>query len=224
MSIKFCSQCGNQIQPESSFCSACGNKISNKFDSISESTAAVDSSKDEEIFSQTSSTQKKFNWNDMSPGSRLSIVLAILAAIYFSFFQSGNSSIDTSAMPSNEISGLVMSEVPGEYTRFSCSDTQLTSAITCILAIKVSNNGNSAVHLYGDIYALVDGKVFKASTIYGGIDYVSTDINPGESQSTTISFDVPNNSTISDIFIGDSASDGLSGAKVSLKLNKSARV
>lgn len=221
---KFCGQCGVQLIASSSFCGQCGTKVNPTIHVSENQQSSRGDFTRQEI--PTNSVNKSFasQWAGVSPKNRVIVSICVAIVIIISLFQSGGGASITSSITSSKIDGLVMTDVPGDYTGFSCTDTQITDSLTCILAISVKNDGNAAVHLYGDIYALVGGKVFKATTTYGGIDYVSTDINPGESQSTTISFDVPAGSTISDIFIADTASDGLSGAKVSFALNKVASV
>jgi hypothetical protein len=221
---KFCDQCGVQLIASSSFCGQCGAKVSPAIQVQETQQSNPGDSNVQDIPKSSETKSFATQWAGVSQKNRVMILIFAAIVILVSLFQSGGGSSSTPSAASSMIDGLVMSDVSGEYTGFSCSDTQITDSLTCILAISVKNNSSAAVHLYGDIYALVDGMVFKATTTYGGIDYVSTDINPGESQSATISFDVPSGSNISDIFIADNASEGLNGAKVSFSLNKLATV
>jgi hypothetical protein len=225
MSSKFCGNCGTELTQGVAFCGNCGAKVlasQGKLESPSQNEKRI-------LFIPRSSPSKQsdfaMKWRALSPAKRgFTLIVFAVAVTLIAFQSNGGSSSVSFSTPTDKVSGLLMTDVPGEYTDFSCSETDISTNLTCMLAISVQNKSNASIHLYGDIYALVDGKVFKASTLYGGIDYVSTDINPGEKQSATVSFDVPQGAMISDIFIADNADSGIGGAKVSLSLNKPAVV
>ena len=121
---------------------------------------------------------------------------------------------------SGKTPGLTLVEVPGESTGFSCMEVEDVNNVYCILAIRVRNDGDVSKNINGDVYALVDGQVFMADSTFGGITYVSTDINPGDTAASTVAFKVPRGSSISHIFISDSPEGGIRNAKLTLELNR----
>ena len=118
---------------------------------------------------------------------------------------------------SNQTPGLIMEFVPETFT--NCSEALTSASVWCTFGFTVTNLGDTSSNLFGNVYALVDGQTFKSSDVFGGITYVSTDINPGQTQSALVTFEVPSGSTISHIFISDIASSGLNDAKVSMTID-----
>ena len=222
----FCGDCGTYLLDNSKFCSSCGKAI----DAASKPTSPKTDMKVNEtpLIPNSPSPAQSSNYLAMFrnlPQSKQNIIwivlLVIIVAIQYGpkLLSSTGSSLSSvvGQTAANQIPGLIMEVVPN--TDSQCSEAYNTANVWCTLGFSVTNTGTSANHLYGDIFALVDGQTFKSTDIFGGITYVSTDINPGQSQSAIVTFEVPRGSTISNVFIADSAESGLTGAKVVVDLN-----
>ena len=222
----FCGDCGTYLLDNSKFCSSCGKAI----DAASKPTLPKTEMKENEtpLIPNSPSPAQSSNYLAMFrnlPQSKQNIIwivlLVIIVAIQYgpkllSLTGSSLSSV-VGQTAANQIPGLTMEAVPS--TDSQCTEAYNPANVWCTLGFSVANTGSSANHLYGDVFALVDGQTFKSTNIFGAITYVSTDINPGETQSAIVTFEVPSGSTISHIFIADSASSGLNGAKVALNID-----
>jgi hypothetical protein len=227
----FCTLCGNKISIESKFCSGCGSLINreNSLDITNENINLNKSTQTEShLILNKNSSSNSDNFVQMFkklPKSTQNIVwlvliLLILAIQYGPNLMSSSGSSLSSVVgqtAANQIPGLVMATVP--EVEQSCSEALTSSTMWCTFGFAVKNSGSTATRLYGDVYALVDGLTFKSTDVFGGSTYVSTDINPGQTQSAIVTFEVPRGSTISNVFIADSAESGLTGAKVIADLN-----
>lgn len=211
----FCINCGKNILPESKFCSFCGssNDLATISQPVTKASPSPKSSKYLSIYRDLPQSKKNIFW-----------IVIIILIVVLEFgpklkSNSGNSVLDgiVGQVATQQIPGLVMATVP--EVEPSCSEALTSSTMWCTFGFAVKNSGSTATRLYGDFYALVDGLTFKSTDIFGGITYVSTDINPGQTQSTMVTFEVPRGSTISNVFIADSAESGLTGAKVVVDLN-----
>jgi hypothetical protein len=216
MSFKYCAFCGEKLDLNSLFCSQCGIKTASADpdDGIRKVPTQAFSNETTPLGLEEAGTDVKRYSGYLILG--LIGVIAIVLSL-----QSGVESESTdSSYPPEKVAGLSLAEVPGEFTGFSCDETEDPRDVYCIMAIRVENDGVASKNIYGDVFALVDGKVFKADSTFGGITYVSTDINPGETAASTVAFKVPRGSLISHIFISDSADGGLKNAKLILDLNR----
>jgi hypothetical protein len=222
----FCGGCGIYLLDNSKFCSSCGKAI----DAVSNSNSPKTEMKENKTPLTPKSPPPETSVNYLAlfknlPRSKQNTIWIVLLLIFLAIqygpklLSSTGSSLSSvvGQTAANQIPGLTMEAVPS--TDSQCSEAYTTANVWCTLGFSVTNTGSSANHLYGDVFALVDGQTFKSTDIFGGITYVSTDINPGQSQSALVTFEVPSGSTISHIFIADSASSGLSGAKVALNID-----
>ena len=100
-----------------------------------------------------------------------------------------------------------------------CTDTVITSSVSCIFPIEITSIADSPKSLSGNFFAVVDGKIYLADTSYGGIDSISETWNPGESKSGIVPFSVPRNSSISSIFLGPDGSSSTDDAVLSLTVS-----
>ena len=226
MAINFCTKCGFKLSPNSLFCSNCGAGVAVDNPDIQNSAQEITGVQKTAI----TSSNIKANWDKLPKQRKVviaSLVTVLVSGLLVSSFSNNfgnNSSVNGEISVSQNASQIEMSEVPGESTGFSCLNGVSDAKIVCMLAIDFKNTGNTSLHFNGNVYALVNGKSYIATTTYGGTDYISTEINPGESQATTVAFEVDSGATLSDVFIADSADNGLKGAKASLRVNKVAVV
>ena len=103
-----------------------------------------------------------------------------------------------------------------------CTDTVISSNVSCIFPIEITSTADSPKNLSGNFYAEVDGKIFLADTTYGGISSISETWNPAESKSGVVPFTVPSNSNISLIFLGPENSSSVGDAFLSLTVSVTA--
>jgi hypothetical protein len=103
-----------------------------------------------------------------------------------------------------------------------CTNTVVTSSVSCIFPVEITSLANSPKSLSGNFFAVVDGKIYLADISYGGINSISETWNPGESKSGVVPFLVPANSNISSIFLGPEESSAIDNAVLSLNLNVTA--
>jgi hypothetical protein len=216
MSFKYCAFCGEKLDLNSLFCSQCGTKTASVVPDDEIRNVPTQEFTKETVplgLGEAGTDVKKYS------GYLILGLIGVIAMVLS--LQSGVESESTdSNYPPEKVAGLSLVEVPGESTGFSCDETEDPGDVYCIMAIRVKNDGDASKDIYGDIFALVDGKVFKADSTFGGITYVSTDINPGETAASTVAFKVPRGSSISQIFISDTADGGLKNAKLILDLNR----
>ena len=97
-----------------------------------------------------------------------------------------------------------------------CTDTVITSSVSCIFPVEITSTADSPKSLSGNFYAVVDGKIYLADTSYGGINSIAETWNPAESKSGVVPFLLPPNSTISSIFLGPEGSSSVDDAFLSL--------
>jgi hypothetical protein len=228
----FCTYCGKDILANSKFCPSCGkqtnidsNSIPPQINSFSSENSFKGDASVPKSSSMPNSTNNYIAMFRNLPQSKQNTIWIVLLLIFLAIqygpklLSSTGSSLSSvvGQTAANQIPGLTMEAAPN--TDSQCTEAYNTANVWCTLGFSVTNTGSSANHLYGDVFALVDGQTFKSTDIFGGITYVSTDINPGQSQSAIVTFEVPSGSTISHIFIADSASSGLSGAKVALNID-----
>ena len=102
---------------------------------------------------------------------------------------------------SSELQGALLSD-----TSMCMSAVMQEGYVTCLIAFSLTNPTSKPIDLtYGQIYAEVDGKVFKAETDemgLGAIDVISDSLNPEESKNAMAIFTVKQGATIQKIFIG----------------------
>jgi hypothetical protein len=223
MPNQYCASCGSELIIEAKFCSSCGAKVELR-------DVGIDNSAPETSTTNNLTPRnfwQKF-WIDQSPLNRAVIVLG-LATIAFSglqaFYQgaSNSSSDNISSSTPYQSSNLLMSiNVDENNNGLSCSESMKADYVYCTSGINIKNTGDVVKNITGYIYARVDGKVFKATTIFGGLDFVSSDINPGEVQSAIITFEVPANSIVSDIYIASSSDPTGENSPVGMPLNEAA--
>lgn len=87
-----------------------------------------------------------------------------------------------------------------------CIPSFVDDEFTCSIGYLVENPTDTLIEIsYSEIYAVVDGKVFKAASDQGsdGTDWVSQTWNPGEELKAVTYFNVPAGSTIEQIFFAD---------------------
>jgi hypothetical protein len=116
--------------------------------------------------------------------------------------QSSSSSSTTSA----NLDGLV-----GKYLSDSsfCVQAQQAQRISCAVSYNITNPTQSPVDItYTEIYAVVDGKIYKADANQGTdyVDTISQNWNPGDVVHGTSVFIVPEGAIISKVFFSDSSS------------------
>jgi hypothetical protein len=217
MTQRYCAFCGEMKEPNAVFCGHCGKRHNEK-EEQTKLYESPDNSGEGLPLAPGSSSRTKFSKRNRT---FLFVVLLVLGALVPGL----QSNVEIFGTKTNEASiektdGLKLTEVIDEYSEFSCSDSEVSNYVICIMAIRVTNESNSPQELFGNIYMLADDKTFKATTDFGGIDYVSTDLNPGESAASVIAFELPIGSAISGIFISDLPEGGLNNAKLSLSLDR----
>ena len=104
-------------------------------------------------------------------------------------------------------------------TSIECTDTVIAKTVSCIFPIEITSIADSPKSLSGKFFAEVNGKIFLADASYGGIDSISETLNPGESKSGVVPFNVPRNSSISSIFLGPEGSSSVDDAFLSLTVS-----
>ena len=86
-----------------------------------------------------------------------------------------------------------------------CVEAFQAERVTCSVGYTVENPTDAPVEiLYASVYAVVDGKIFKADADQGdGIADVSTNWNPGDKFKASTVFTVPSGATIEQVFFAD---------------------
>jgi len=117
-----------------------------------------------------------------------------------------NSTTVASAQESTKLSGLV-----GKYMQdwSTCVPGMQAGTVTCVVGYTVKNPTDAPIELsYVDVYAKVDGKIFKAATDQGsdGVGALTQTWNPGEELKAGTYFDVPEGAVIQGLFFASEAS------------------
>ncbi len=128
-----------------------------------------------------------------------------------------NSAASTNSQEPSKLSGLV-----GKYMEdwSTCVPGMQASTVTCVVGYTVKNPTDVPIELtYVEVYAQVDGKIFKAATDQGsdGVGALTQTWNPGEELKAGTYFNVPEGSTIQALFFADEAS--ISAAEMKLEFN-----
>ena len=86
-----------------------------------------------------------------------------------------------------------------------CIEAFQADRVMCSVGYTVANPTDAPVEImYADIFAVVDGKIFKADSDQGdGVGNVSTNWNPGDEFKAATAFTVPAGSTIEKVFFAD---------------------
>jgi hypothetical protein len=116
--------------------------------------------------------------------------------------------------PLTELVGTYMSEWS------SCFDGFQSETLTCSIGYTIKNPTDAPIELmYAEVYAQVDGKIFKAASDQGsdGVSTLSQTWNPGEELKGATYFNVPEGSIIESIFFADDPS--LSDADLIFEVN-----
>jgi peptidylprolyl isomerase len=123
-------------------------------------------------------------------------------------------------MPSNRNSDFKVAI--SSVASIECTDTVVTSSVSCIFPIEITNIANSPKSLSGNFFAEVNGKIYLADNSYGGIDSISETWNPDESKSGVVPFLLPPNAQVSQIFLGPEGSSSIDDAVLSLTVSVTA--
>lgn len=140
-----------------------------------------------------------------------------LIALGLSVVLSGCSSQSVSSKSNSDFKMAISSA-----SSIECTDTVITSSVSCIFPIEITSTADSPKSLSGKFFAEVNGKIYLADTSYGGIDSISETWNPGESNLGVVPFNVPLNSNISSIFLGPEGSSSVDDAFLSLTVTVTA--
>jgi len=116
----------------------------------------------------------------------------------------------------------VLTELVGTYMSewSSCFDGFQSETLTCSIGYTIKNPTDAPIELmYAEVYAQVDGKIFKAASDQGsdGVSTLSQTWNPGEELKGATYFNVPEGSIIESIFFADDPS--LSDADLIFEVN-----
>lgn len=133
-----------------------------------------------------------------------------IAAVLLALAVAGCSSATISDMtaqvieptPTQSLDGLVGSYQPDWSF---CVEAFQADRVACSIGYTVENPTDAPVEImYADIFAVVDGKIFKADADQGdGVANVSTNWNPGDKFKASTAFTVPVGATIEQIFFAD---------------------
>lgn len=217
-SNNYCSGCGSNLSSNVKFCSNCGFQIPEFADlpnNINEDLQPAS------IYPESTDQNLEQSQKGESSGNKgISIVWLILflamstAAIGFAIY-SNSEKLSQSWSGSNSVFEATLFDEASD----SCSVTDGSSLSTCIVSINITNTSDVAQTLYGTIYAVADGKVYRASTWLGGIDIFSDTLNPGITKGAVLNFDVPIGSTITEIFASSNGTPDSSNVVLSLELD-----
>ena len=217
-SYNYCSGCGSSLISNVKFCSNCGSRISEFADLPNNNNEDLYPAS---IYPESAGQNVELSQKGKSPGKKgISIVWLILfltmcaATIGFAIY-SNSEKLSQSWPGSNSVFEATLFDEASD----SCSATDNSSLSTCIVSIHITNTTDVAQTLYGTIYAVADGKVYKASTWLGGIDIFSDTLNPGITKGAVLNFDVPIGSTITKIFASSDADSNSSNVVLSLELD-----
>jgi len=140
----------------------------------------------------------------------------LLASILmFSILVSGCSTSKDSAQTSEvmvtDTSPSLLKGLVGTYMSewSSCVPGMQADTVTCVVGYTVKNPTDAPIELsYLDVYALVDGKIFKAAVDQGsdGVAALTQTWNPGEELKAGTYFAIPEGSTLEKIFFASDPS------------------
>lgn len=104
--------------------------------------------------------------------------------------------------PTQSLNGLVGTYMP-EWS--FCIEAFQADRVMCSVGYTVENPTDAPIEiLYADVFAVVDGKIFKADSDQGdGVGNVSTNWNPGDKFKASTAFTVPTGATIQRVFFAD---------------------
>ena len=214
----YCSKCGSSLISTVKFCSNCGFQIPEIADSPNNNNEDLHPAS---IYPESANQNLELSQRGNPPGNKgISIVWLILflvmsaAAIGFAIY-SNSEKLSQSWPGSTSVFEATLFDEASD----SCSATDGSSLSTCIVSINITNTSDVAQTLYGTIYAVADGKIYRASTWLGGSDIFSDTLNPGITKGAVLNFDVPIGSTITQIFASSDADPNSSNVVLSLELD-----
>jgi flagellar basal body-associated protein FliL len=217
-STNYCNGCGSYLISNVKFCSNCGFQIPEFGDQPNNNNEDLHPAS---IYPESPNQNLEQPQKGKSPGTKgISIVWLILflamsaAAIGFAIY-SNSEKLSESWSGSNSVFEANLFDKAGD----SCSANEDSSLSTCTVSINVTNISDVAQTLYGTIYAVADGKVYRAATWLGGIDIFSDTLNPGITKGAVLNFDIPIGSTITQIFASSDADPNSNNVVLSLELD-----
>jgi hypothetical protein len=156
--------------------------------------------------------------------NRNSLFFTLIVTAVFSLSACGES---TQAEPSAAETAVSQesSKLTGLVGKFmsdwsTCVPGMQSATVTCVVGYTVKNPTDAPIELsYVEVYAQVDGKIFKAATDQGsdGVGALTQTWNPGEELKAGTYFSVPEGSTIQALFFADEAS--INAAEMKLEFN-----
>ena len=214
----YCSGCGSSLISTVKFCSNCGFQIPEFADFPNNKNEDLQPAS---IYPDSTDHNLEQSQKGNPPGNKgVSIVWLILfltmctAAIGFAIYSNSEKLSQSWSISSSVFEATLFDEASD-----SCSATDGSSLSTCVVSINITNTSDVTQTLYGTIYAVADGQVYRAATWLGGIDIFSDTLNPGITKGAVLNFDVPIGSTITQIFASSDADPNSSNVVLSLDLD-----
>ena len=149
-------------------------------------------------------------------------VIILTACISLTACGSTTVSSQSSELTASENTTSMITGLAGKYMQdwSNCVPGMQAGTVTCVVGYTVKNPTNAPIELsYTQVYAVVDGKIFKASTDQGsdGVGALTQNWNPGEELKSGTYFDIPKGSTLQKIFFASEPS--LASAEMILEIN-----
>lgn len=150
------------------------------------------------------------------------IISSLLASSSITGCGSSMESESSTEIATEEITPSVLTKVVGKFMPewSSCVPGFQEGTVTCVVGYTVMNPTDAPIEIaYVYVYAVVDGKIFKAASDQGsdGVAALTQTWNPGEELKAGTYFDVPEGSIVQKIFFASEPS--LDAAEMILDIN-----
>jgi hypothetical protein len=129
---------------------------------------------------------------------------------------------NSTEISTEEVTPSVLTELVGKFMQewSSCVPGFQEGTATCVVGYTVMNPTDAPIEItYVDVYAVVDGKIFKAASDQGsdGVGALTQTWSPGEELKAGTYFDVPEGSIMEKIFFASEPS--IDAAEMILDIN-----